>query len=125
MVKLSEVKNYYEKKEVLINAILDKFLPVTEDKRLYTMFACQIPIEMDFWEVYLELEATFFKWLGEKLHINISLKENQEKFKLVSRTINGLLFTQNIFRDPDVFQDNKEMFKKFFEPLVDDILSIC
>lgn len=121
MVQLSDPLNHVKKKELLLNAILDKFLPITPDKRLYTIFACEMLLEKDFWAIFLELESGFFAWLGKMLHIDV--KAHLNEFKLISRVMNGLLLTQNIFDEPSVFEDNRAYFEKFFEPIVDRILS--
>jgi hypothetical protein len=121
MIKLRDNLNADEKKDILMNTILDKFLPVNDDKKIFTIFACEMPIEKEFLKIYLEMEYSFFKWLADRLSIEI--EENINEFKLISRVMNGLLFTQNIFDDPIVFQNNREYFKNFFEPIVDLILS--
>lgn len=121
MIKLRDNLNADEKKDILMNTILDKFLPVNDDKKIFTIFACEMPIEKEFLQIYLEMEYSFFKWLADRLSIEI--EENIDEFKLISRVMNGLLFTQNIFDDPIVFQNNREYFKNFFEPIVDLILS--
>jgi len=121
IVKLKENLTIEEKKDILMDTILEKFLPVNDDKKLFTLFACEMPIEKEFSEIYLELEDSFFKWLAERLSVEV--EENINEFKLISRVMSGLLFTQNIFDEPLVFQNNRESFKIFFEPIVDLILS--
>lgn len=120
IVKLKDELDFDKKKEILIDAILEKFLPVTDDKLLYTIFACEINTEKEFWDVFVELEASFFNWM--EICLNIDFRDNIEKFKLVSRVINGLLITQNLFKEPEIFQNHRDVFKKFFSPLIDEII---
>jgi AcrR family transcriptional regulator len=120
MVKLNKDLSFDEKKKILIDAILDKFIYTSDLKLLYTIFACEIHVDPELLEAFMEFENTFFKFLGEKIGVNVD--ENIEIFKLVSRSLNGLIFSQNLFKETDIFSNNREAFKKFYEPIIDDIL---
>jgi AcrR family transcriptional regulator len=110
-----------DKIEILIDAVLDKSLSVSDDKKIYTMFALEMIYDDEIWDIYCSLEMDFFEWLFKKLELEISTKSDQMLF--IGRFMNGILFAQNMFNDPRVFNDNREYFKKILRPLFLEMFS--
>jgi len=120
MNRLKDQLSRQEKKQILIDAMMDKMLVPTDDKTLFAVFLTQILSDSECWEVYIELEKEFLIWMAQKLEI--SYDEKRTKLEFLSRTMNGILCTQHIFYETDLFIHNRAEFVRFYEPIIDEIL---
>ncbi|MHB9924383.1 TetR/AcrR family transcriptional regulator [Clostridium botulinum] len=105
----------------LINALLEKILVPTPDRKLYLMFAYEMMYDSDFQDTFLELEKDFIDNLCEKIGVN---KDDKREFKIfISRMINALTFAQNLFPQPTIIQHQEERLRDFFKPMIMDFMN--
>ncbi len=116
-----EPKNTDEENIALVTeAILDKFIYQTDEKRIYTMFLCEMLYDQEIWEVFLTLERQFFEWLTSRVEVDLDICIDELKF--ISRMMNGMMMAQNTSREPKVLETNRQQLRTIFEPLVRKIV---
>lgn len=100
----------------LINALLEKILVPTPDRKLYLMSAYEMMYDSDFEDTFLELEKDFLNNLCKKIGVN---KDDKREFKIfVSHMINALTFAQNLFPQPTIIQHQEKRLRDFFKPMI-------
>lgn len=120
MVQLAIDIGKDQKLELLLEALLDKFLMISEDKRLYMMFGYEIMYDEEIKQVFLELESDFLKLLMSK--IGMKVNKNNKNLIFISRMANSLLFAQNLFNEPEILESKRDELKEFFRPMVNELL---
>lgn len=106
--------------ELFLESLLYKFLVTSEDKRLYMMFGYEIMYDEEIRQVFIQLEKDFFDMLMKKTSITFNYKN--ETLLFISRMVNSLLFGQNLFNEPKIFESKREELKAFFKPMIVELL---
>lgn len=106
--------------ELFLESLLHKFLVTSDDKRLYMMFGYEIMYDEEIRQVFIQLERDFFDMLMKKTCITFNYKN--ETLLFISRMVNSLLFGQNLFKEPKIFESKREELKAFFKPMIVELL---
>lgn len=106
--------------ELMLEAVLEKFLVITEPRRLYAMFCAEMLYDGDVRGAYKKLESDFFDMLGKATGQEID--RSREDVRFLSRMINTLLIGQYVLDDAQVFEQHRETFRAFFRPILHDIM---
>lgn len=120
MIQIGPNNSDEENIHLLTEAVLDKFIMLTPDKRIYAMFLCEMLYDKEIWEIFLKLEGDFFQWLTERL--NVDMKDYMNELKFISRMMNGMMVSQNTYYEPELFEDNREHLRSIYEPLIRKIV---
>ncbi|WDV46348.1 TetR/AcrR family transcriptional regulator [Clostridiaceae bacterium M8S5] len=122
MIELSESSTKEQKKEILLKSILDKALSITDDKRVYTMFLYEMMNDPQIWAIYLELEVQSIEALCKLADIDYN--KHVKEMNFISRFTNSLLVSHHMFKEPDVFENERLAFKKFLSTYIDAIFQL-
>lgn len=120
MLKVQENITKEQKVEILLDALIEKSLVITDDRKVFTMFTYEMMFDDDIWKAYEAYESDFFRWLCVQL--NISLDNSSSEVKFISRFMNALLMTQHTFRDGEIFIQYKEEVKNMLRPFMEKVL---
>lgn len=119
MLKLKPSLPNKEKIQIVMEAILDKCLDVTGDKRIYTMFVYEAMYDVEIWKLYLELERDFLVYICSKLgdsHI-----PDSDNFVFISRMISAVLSFQHISNEPEFLMEKRQEIKEMMQPSLEKI----
>ena len=99
--------------EIMTDACMAKLFDEVPEKKLYLMFLAEIPYDCDYETLYFQLEKQAFELLIKTLHYTpqqeleiMNIIRHQEYFLL--KIFHGMLVMHELFRDKDVFNQNKE-----------------
>ncbi len=119
MRKLDQVETLAEKIDIAMEAFLEKSLVVTDARKVYTMFLHEVLYDREYWDVFIELETEFHKYILSKLGLSKKCMDD-ETFKaniiFISRLMNGMLFAQNMSLEPEVLLNKREEIKEMIYP---------
>jgi AcrR family transcriptional regulator len=124
-IKLKENASREEVCMALTNIMLDKVLNEAPERELYLMFAYEIIYDKDFEKVFLELEKETLDIFDNIFKDNTSNYESEKlrnKNIYISRMVNALLLTQNLFSDKEILKKNRENLYNIFYRLYSEIL---
>lgn len=120
MLALEEATTKEEIKSIILEALLDKMLIVTEDKKLYLMFCQEMMFDEEIKRCFIKLETEFLMKLSKKM--GVSYEEKLEDMVFVSRMINAILMTQSLMGEPHIFENKREDFRLLFKNYVEVFL---
>lgn len=120
MLALEEAKTKDDVKAIMLDAILDKILIVTDDRKLYLMFCHEMMFDDEIKRCFFKMEEEFLKKLSEKM--GTSYESHLEDKIFISRMINAILMSQSLVGEPEVFQDKREDFKMLFEKYIEVLI---
>jgi AcrR family transcriptional regulator len=126
--ELEQVASKEELCVALTRSILAKILQEKPEKKLFLMFAYEMLYDRDFESVYLQFEqdslALFAKIIqGAVPYARVETVQDKEFF--ISRLINALLLSQNLFSNKAILQNSKEQLYQIFYELYRDLLDSC
>lgn len=120
MLALEEATTKEEIKSIILEALLDKMLIVTEDKKLYLMFCQEMMFDEEIKRCFIKLETEFLMKLSKKM--GVSYEDKLEEMVFVSRMINAILMTQSLMGEPHIFENKREDFRLLFKNYVEVFL---
>jgi len=106
--------------------LVEKILTETPERRLFLMFAFEIIYDPQIENIYLELEQEAFALLEEILRIRIpdyDCVRKREKRLFLSRLVNALTLSQNLFSDKDICKTHEDWLFNMLYEVVNDLFA--
>lgn len=111
---LEEKADWEEMLDKLLDAIMDKMIRRTPERKLFAIFMAMIPFDPEAEEEYRKLQDYFLKGLCHRLGIGED-PEIQQQLLFMSRMINGFTFFQNILPGPELLESRKDVLRRMME----------
>lgn len=123
MQRLSSERSSHENVEILTEAVIEKMLGTSDDRKLYAIFASEMLFDEDVLIKFRELEAKFHIWLCKRL--SIDREKHHDDLYFVSRIINGISVTEQLFNQPEILERERQSIRTFLTPYIERILEIA
>lgn len=120
MLALDNITSQEDIRHLVLEALLDKILVVTDDRKLYWMFCQEMMFDEDIRKCFFKLEEEFLVKLSERMCV--PYEKNLKEKVFVSRLINAILLTQNLIGEPEVFEERRDEFREIFGKYIDAFL---
>ncbi len=123
-VKMSAPLSKEEVCAILANAFIHKILYTSPERKLFLMFASEIPYDQDFEELYLLLEQEAFTMIEKVIAMALPgfhLDRTGSKALFLSKMVNSLVLTQNMFSDQSIFSNARTQLYDLFYKLCEEL----
>jgi AcrR family transcriptional regulator len=126
--ELKQVVSREELCATLTQSMLAKILQEKPEKKLFLMFAYEMLYDPDLESIYLQFEQDSLALLEKIIQgvvPNARFEATQDQEFFISRLINALLFSQNLFSNKAILQNGREQLYQIFYGLFRDFLDFC